>query len=148
MAYTNHTENLLTGLRTILGTEFGSKPVIVWGEQDKRPGREYFELRLLRTEPADSGASRRGRLYSVGIAHICKISAVPEFKKLVVSGELIERVEDLLYDNRAYSVSGSYYWHELEFGECDYLAATEKDETDGFSRAELVIKAHIDKLTK
>lgn len=148
MHYTNYTENMLNGLRKILGTEFGSRPVIRWGEQDKRPAKEYFELQLANTTPTDTTASRRGRMYSVGISHVCKISTAPEFKRMVVSGEAIERMEQLLYDNRSYFEAGVRVWHDLTIGECDYLAATEEDEEDKYYRAALSIAVHIDKLNQ
>jgi hypothetical protein len=148
MAYTNYTENLLNGLRTIIGTEFKSKPVILWGEQDKRPGPEYIELHLATTDPTDTTATRRGRLYNVRVEHVSKIKAYPEFKRLVVTGELIERIEQLLYDNLSYSPGGVYHWHDITFGTCNYEAATEEDQDDGYYRASLSVAFHIDKLNQ
>lgn len=114
-------DRVLTPLRDLLDAELPDIPV----NFDEHTGPHSILVVPNGDSLIDVFANGQGRTYSANISYRKKHSNAIQFDDWVALTNMAEHIKRLLHDNRNYSPSGTYKFHDGQVGEVTYSVDAE-----------------------
>jgi len=126
--------HVIDPLTDILSAEFRGHTTLRLFDQDPPKGASWLELSGFREELVEEAAGATTRRYTIDFAYVVKVGAASGKKALTERANFMERLFELLRQNKDYTPAKGYCWHDGQIGATDYSAETDEDDENGLAR--------------
>ena len=126
--------SVIDPLCDLIAAEFRGHTTLRLFDDSPPKGSTWLELGSLKEELMADYAGSTTRRYTLTFSYVVKAGANSGKKQAQEETNFLNRLIELLRQNKDYTKSDVYCWHDATVDGIDYDADTEDDETNGHAR--------------